>query len=1079
MNRRRAEYVKARKLDEYRARKNAEKGRVALKLVSWNVNSYSQRAEDVETLFAQEEIDILFVCETFQRRFESGIILPLNFAGSVISMPAHKNLRGGRPSMGIAFLAKQKGLLRRESAQDGNKWQMLEVRHANVRLVGLYASPSASTNDWRDINAALKRLRAKGGPMIVCGDLNASHPLWSPSGKTRGGNALQELIKPLQRKEPHAAVREVAKRLPRGRGRQQREALFVLRAPRGVTPPFPAKNGTMAGSTIDLILISGWKGKLPPTPKIITSPPACASDHLPITMTFTLHNDLSGRAKEIFLPTPHRRNDEAVRAAAIQYNDRLPRLAAKLRACESKVAFFAHVDEMQTLIRKPWMLKVKPKPQRHTARWSATADSIAKWRSKIVRRALSVHGKAEDWMEKRRLDREIKRLVRARTHLRRQVVANNLRKTSSSLSIADVAARIEKVHAAADNASRLGDELKPRDFTEYFANKPTPKSLIALRKYTLPREMEKLFRKAIRKAKKGKAAGPDGVPMELLQICPAAFSELLFELFAAGARMRCVMKNWDFSILIPIYKKKGLIAVPANHRPLRLILSIRKIFEMGTTERLVRESPDEIQQYGFNEKSMALTPVALVVSAASLRYVLTILLDLIKAYDLVRRDQVMAIVDEEHSTETAGMVATLLQSSTVMTAGDETKLIKTVNVGLTQGGPASPALYKKAANVLIRRVLHALRIVDDGNCPAPLKAFADDIALQLTSDVAAAIALRAAGGWAADLLMRFNMEQGKSVELVESGKRQNVPRTLGGDALRGVHEDQYLGVGLSARGPTPGPVESRVNGASATLATLKLTKALVRGMAITTATEMHKAFLEAKWTYGCFFTPMTTTLRQKIDGLDAGFISATLTAVTLRRRRNSLPLARALLRMDSPDLVRKIRAHQFVAQINHTSDDTNLPNHVRERAEVARQELHAVPLLGRLVPDLENPWKPSDIRAAREDEWEKAFEGRKRRPPKAGRGKEKLPWGLRLLPPWSRALVARYFLVTFPIIEKRVTVAGKKKYLAAAKTPAEVKALRSLRMMHVEWSGQQNDLDEVRYALEILRGRGSRGRYDD
>jgi len=183
--------------------------------------------------------------------------------------------------------------------------------------------------------------------------------------------------------------------------------------------------------------------------------------------------------------------------------------------------------------------------------------------------------------------------------------------------------------------------------------------------------------------------------------------------------------------------------------------------------------------------------------------------------------------------------------------------------------------------------------------------------------------------------------------------------------------------------------------------------------------------------------------------------------------------------MDSPDLVRKIRAHQFVAQINHTSDDTNLPNHVRERAAVARQELHAFPLLGRLVPDLENPWKPSDIRAAREDEWEKAFEGRKRRPPKAGRGKEKLPWGLRLLPPWSRALVARYFLVTFPIIEKRVTVAGKKKYLAAAKTPAEVKALRSLRMMHVEWSGQQNDLDEVRYALEILRGRGSRGRYDD
>ena len=52
----------------------------------------------------------------------------------------------------------------------------------------------------------------------------------------------------------------------------------------------------------------------------------------------------------------------------------------------------------------------------------------------------------------------------------------------------------------------------------------------------------------------------------------------------------------------------------------------------------------------------------------------------------------MAIVDEEHSVATAGMVATLLQTSTVMTMGDETQLKMRVDVGLTQGGPASPAL---------------------------------------------------------------------------------------------------------------------------------------------------------------------------------------------------------------------------------------------------------------------------------------------------------------------------------------------------------------------------------------------------
>ena len=62
------------------------------------------------------------------------------------------------------------------------------------------------------------------------------------------------------------------------------------------------------------------------------------------------------------------------------------------------------------------------------------------------------------------------------------------------------------------------------------------------------------------------------------------------------------MKDWDISILIPIFKKKGVVAVPANHRALQLILILRKIFEMGTTVRLVREKPDELENQGSSRK---------------------------------------------------------------------------------------------------------------------------------------------------------------------------------------------------------------------------------------------------------------------------------------------------------------------------------------------------------------------------------------------------------------------------------------------------------------------------------------------
>jgi len=1079
---RRAETSQAKLSKEKRVRRNAEK-RAALKLVSWNVNSFAPRAADVDALFAHEDIDILFVCETKQQRWSSGSVKPLDFDGNVISMMAKAKSSGKRQgmSMGIAFLSKRPGMLRREGAYQctRNKWQILVVRHADIRIIGVYATPSASATDWRELIGVLKRLRGKGGKLIVCGDLNASHPAWSPSGKTTGGNALQELLVPLQRREPRKPGSSTpGTRLPKTRGKQQRPGLFELRAPRGITHPFLAADGTMVGSTIDLMLIAGWKGKRPPTPTIITSPAACASDHLPIATVIKLGKKSNRRAKEIFLPSPHRRNSEAGDVACKLYRQELPKIASKLRACGSKIAFDAHVEELQQMVRMPWMVTVKEKPPRHTESWSADADRVAKFRSQIVKRALGPAGKAADWLEKRRLDREIKRLVRAKAHLRRQVTADNLRKDASALSLADVAARIQKASAVTDDACKRGDELVPREFTKFFADKPPPASLVPLRKYTLPREMEGIFLNAIRRAKKGKAAGPDGVPMELLQMSPFQFAELLYELFAAGARLRCVMKDWDLSILIPIFKKKGRMAEPSNHRPLRLILIMRKIFEMGTTTRLVKEKPDELEQYGFIARTMAESAAAMVMATASRPHIITILLDLIKAYDLVQRDQVMAIVDEEHSAATAGMVATLLQTSTVMTMDDESQLKLRVNVGLTQGGPASPALYNKTANVLIRRVLHALKIIDDGESPGPLLAFADDVALLLASDVAAAIALRAAGSWAMAALMRFNLGPGKSLELHRS-TTQPGRRMIDGEELRVVESDSYLGVGAAAAGATLGPMSARVDGASATLATLKQTGALVRGMDLGVALSMYKTFLRSKWLYGCFFTPITTTLQRKLDGLDAGFISTVLTAVSLKSTRATLPVARALLRIDSPALAQKIRANQFVAQLVSTSSDDALPLHIRERARRARVQLPAVPHLSRLVPDLDRPWQPRDMRAAREEEWERAFAGRKRTAPPVGRGQAKLPWGLTLLPPWTRPLVARYFLGSFPIIERWEEVGGKRKYAAVAKSQAEKRALRILRILHrAGRDGEEGreDVEEAREAFEVLRWRGSRGR---
>lgn len=125
----------------------------------------------------------------------------------------------------------------------------------------------------------------------------------------------------------------------------------------------------MTGSIIDLILTSGWRGNLPPIQTILSSPAACASENLPVATTLMLRHETSGRVKKVFRSTPHRINAEAVEAAVKFYRAELPRVVAKLGACGSKIAFHTHVQDLQTSIRKPWMMKVNPKPPRHIAAW--------------------------------------------------------------------------------------------------------------------------------------------------------------------------------------------------------------------------------------------------------------------------------------------------------------------------------------------------------------------------------------------------------------------------------------------------------------------------------------------------------------------------------------------------------------------------------------------------------------------------------------------------------------------------------------------------------------------------------------
>lgn len=91
------------------------------------MNNFAHRAEEVEALLANEELDVLLVCETLQKRLQPGIIPPLKFSGSLISMPAKKKSGRGMPGMEIAFFTKK----RSSAGSDSNSTkQAADVRGA-------------------------------------------------------------------------------------------------------------------------------------------------------------------------------------------------------------------------------------------------------------------------------------------------------------------------------------------------------------------------------------------------------------------------------------------------------------------------------------------------------------------------------------------------------------------------------------------------------------------------------------------------------------------------------------------------------------------------------------------------------------------------------------------------------------------------------------------------------------------------------------------------------------------------------------------------------------------------------------
>ena len=115
---------------------------------------------------------------------------------------------------------------------------------------------------------------------------------------------------------------------------------------------------------------------------------------------------------------------------------------------------------------------------------------------------------------------------------------------------------------------------------------------------------------ALKEIKKDAAAGPDGVPADLLRACAKSVSRPLYLMWERSLQSGKVPAMYKESIIVPLYKK-GSRAKAENYRPISLTDHVGKAFERVIRKKLVNyfEARGLFKdiQHGFRRKRSTLT----------------------------------------------------------------------------------------------------------------------------------------------------------------------------------------------------------------------------------------------------------------------------------------------------------------------------------------------------------------------------------------------------------------------------------------------------------------------------------------
>ena len=391
-------------------------------------------------------------------------------------------------------------------------------------------------------------------------------------------------------------------------------------------------------------------------------------------------------------------------------------------------------------------------------------------------------------------------------------------------------------------------------------------------------------RKAVKKLKKGKAPGVDGITSEMLKCGGEAVLEWLTRVCRVCVSREKVPNDWVRAIIVPLYKGKGDRNECKNYRGISLLSIPGKVYGRILIERVrvLTEGMIGDEQCGFRSGRGCVDQVFVMKQMSEKFYgknksLYVAYMDLEKAYDRIDRDAMWRVLSMYGiNGKLLAAVQSLYERSEacVRVCREEGEWFR-VRVGLRQGCVMSPWLF----NVFMDGVMKEVReqVGDVGatlwderrNCEWKVEwlMFADDTVLVGDSEEKLERLVQEFGSVCQRWKLAVNEGKSKVMRIGKSGEEDEMNVSVNGRRMEEVGTYRYLGVDVSNDSGMGEEVNHRIGEARRAWGALKDVWKK-RHISREAKVGMYEGIIEPSLLYGCETWVLNVHDRRRMEAVE-------------------------------------------------------------------------------------------------------------------------------------------------------------------------------------------------------------------